>query len=163
MSLLTRLRRRTITARTPLRRAYWMRAYLRHKARLGRWDDRMLTGPDGRRLGGDITGACRRFIMRALVAGLVPTSTTGGQHAPTSHHYSGRAVDVGLRPHQVGTRRGRAKLIRFQRQEARHPERYAELFGPDNHACVKDRTRITLREGTPLEDLHDNHVHGAPA
>lgn len=158
MSLMARLRGRTIHARTPVARAYWLRAYLRAKARARIWDARMLNGHPG-----NVTAAVKREIMRGVAAGLMVTSTTGGQHAKTSHHYTGRAVDLGLLPRQVGTRRGRELMVRHQRACARHPERYLEVFGPDNRACVKNRQRITLAEGTPLEQNHDDHVHVAPA
>lgn len=161
MALITRLRSRAMRARTPALRAYWTRALLRAKARQGIWDERMLNG-----CAGNINPACRRYVMRGVAAGLVVTSTTGGRHAPTSYHYatslrSGRAVDLGHR--RPGTPAARAALVRFQRVEAARPDRYLELFGPDNAACVKDRRLITLAEGTALEDLHDDHVHGAPA
>jgi len=156
MGLLQRLRRRTITAQAPVARAYWLRAYLRAKARAGRWDARMLNGCKG-----NVTVAVRREIMRGAAAGLIVTSTTGGKHAPSSYHYTGEAVDLGHR--KPGTRAAHVALVRHQRACAAHPERYAELFGPDDRACVKHRQRITLAEGTALENLHDNHLHCAPA
>jgi hypothetical protein len=54
---------------------------------------------------------CKRFIVRGYAAGLVPTSTTGGQHASGSFHKQkdaagrGRAVDLGLRDEHVAGRR----------------------------------------------------------
>lgn len=137
-------------------RAYWMRAYLRNKARTGRWDDRMLNGHAG-----NINLATRKFIMRGVALDLVCTSTTGGQHAPSSYHYKGAAADMGLPSSLVGSAKGQERMLRFQRQEAGHADRYLELFGPDNKACVKNGRVITLAEGSPLENLHDNHVHGA--
>lgn len=156
MGLLQRLRRRTITARTPRARAYWLRAYLRAKARAGRWDSRMLNRHNGK-----VTAAVRREIMRGVAAGLVVTSTTGGTHSPTSFHYTGRAVDLGHR--KPGTRTARGTLVRYQRACASHPERYAELFGPDDRACVKNRQRMRLPHGSALERGHENHVHVSPA
>lgn len=139
-----------------------VRAVLVAKARASRWDDRMLIDYNGRRHG-DVDRATRRFIMRAITAGLWVTSTTGGRHAPGSYHYSRQAADVGAGP-SAGTPRGARKMGRFQRREAtRRAARYRELFGPDNSANVKNGTVITLQEGSPLEDLHDNHVHGAAA
>lgn len=159
MGLLDRLRHRTIHAPTRVERAYWLRALLRAKAKTGSWDDRMLNGHPG-----NVTMAVKREVMRGVAAGLVVTSTTDGVHTRTSLHYpwiggKGRAVDLGLLSRQVGTRRGRALLVRHQRRCARHPERYLEVFGPDNRACVKNRQPIVLTEGTGLEDLHDNHLH----
>lgn len=158
MSLISRLRSRAMRSRTPALRAYWTRALLRAKARRGQWDPRMLNG-----CAGNVTAGVKRFIMRGVAAGLITTSTTGGRHATGSFHYGdpGRAADLGHR--RPGTEAARTALVRFQRAEARHPERYRELFGPDNAACVKNGVRISLGEGTPLEELHDNHVHGAPA
>lgn len=163
MGLLQRLRHRAIHSPTRAGRAYWLRALLRAKARAGAWDPRMLNEHPG-----NVTMAVKREIMRGVAAGLVVTSTTDGVHTRTSLHYpwiggKGRAVDLGLRPHQVGTHRGRRLLVRHQRRCHKHPERYLELFGPDNRACVKNRARITLTEGTSLEDLHDNHLHIGPA
>lgn len=112
---------------------------------------------------GHLTPACQRFIVRATRAGLVVTSTTDGSHATNSFHFTrpGQAVDVGLPGHLVGTAKGQRRMVRFQRREARHPSRFHELFGPANSLCVKNGQRITLQEGTGLENLHDNHVHGA--
>ncbi len=112
---------------------------------------------------GNITPACRRFIVRAIRRGLVVTSTTGGSHAATSFHFTtpGQAVDVGLPGPLIGTAKGKRRMARFQRAEARHPSRFNELFGPVNDRCVKNGQRITLQEGTGLENLHDTHVHGA--
>lgn len=128
----------------------------RFAVRFHRW---MLNGHPG-----NVTPACQRFIVRATRAGLVVTSTTGGSHARTSFHFSkplGRAVDVGLPATLVGTEKGKRRMVRFQRAEARHPSRFFELFGPANSLCVKNGQRISLTEGSALENLHDTHVHGA--
>lgn len=153
MSLISRLRKRAITARSKAERAYWTRSLLRARARAGVWDDRMLNGcAEPRQF-------LRAVIMRAVAGGLVVTSTTGGQHARTSYHFSRRAVDFGNR--RPGSPLARRRLIRFQQAEASRPARLSELFGPDNAACVKNGRRIVLAEGSGLEDLHDNHVHVA--
>lgn len=109
---------------------------------------------------GDISFACKRFIVRATNAGLEVTSTTGGRHTSTSYHYprrflgaKGRAVDVAGPWH---------KMVDFQLKEAARPTRYSELLGPANRFNVKNGRRTVLGEGTPLEELHDTHVHGAP-
>jgi hypothetical protein len=36
-----------------------------------------------------------------------------------------------------------------------------ELFGPINNLWLKYGATIAGAEGTPLENLHDTHVHGA--
>lgn len=147
-------------ARRWSRARFWRGVRLRAEAALRRargFQPWMLNGQPG-----NIGRACKRLIARAVLAGLVVTSTTGGKHAATSWHYSGDAVDLGLPAKLVGTAEGRERLERFQRSEARRPSRYRELFGPDNEANVKNGRRITLAEGSALDQLHDNHVHGAP-
>lgn len=110
----------------------------------------------------DVNHATRLFIMRAVAAGLEVTATQDGQHASISYHYSGRAADVGGRTRRLGLLRMR-KMRRFQRREfhSSNRRRYLELFGPSNSHCVKNGTAMTLAEHSALEDLHDNHVHGA--
>jgi hypothetical protein len=142
--------------------------HLRHKARLGIWDDRFLIDHTGHRHPGDVSRAVRLLIMRGVAAGLVVTSTTDGKHTPSSHHYPrnsssglGEAVDLG--PGKLaGTERGRRRMVGFQRREARRPERYREIFGPDNAANVKNGRVMSLVEGTSLETAHDTHFHGSP-
>lgn len=156
--LLDRLRHRAITARTATARAYWMRAYLRHKALAGMWDKRMLNGcPDTRHT------PTRRYIMRGVAAGLVTTATSNGEHAPGSFHKTGQAADMGLRPAEVGTKKGLGKLRKFQAREFRNWHRYHELLGPTNAQAVLGGYLTTLTEGSDLEQQHDNHVHGAAA
>jgi hypothetical protein len=158
--LLARLRRRAMGAKTAERRAFWTRALLRARARLGVWDNRFLNGHAG-----NITPEAKKFLLRAHTAGLVCTSTSGGQHTATSFHFTkpnAKAVDVGLRGPEIGTIKGLKKMSDFQLKEAKNAGRYLELFGPVNGACVKNGQRITLAEGADLENLHDNHVHGAP-
>jgi hypothetical protein len=111
---------------------------------------------------GNITRACKRVIVRGVNHGLVVTSTTDGQHAPTSWHRFGKAVDFGLRRDLVGTAEGRARMVKFQRFLVKRKRRFHEVFGPDNTLNVKNGRRITLPDGSPLEDQHDNHVHAAP-
>lgn len=102
----------------------------------------------------NVSRATKRCIARAVYAGLYVTSTTGGQHASGSWHYARKAVDV------AGTW---DRMVEFQRAELRRGAgKYNELFGPDNAACVKNGSRVTLGEGTGLEDQHDTHVHAAP-
>jgi hypothetical protein len=100
--------------------------------------------------------------FRGIIArGLVVTSTNDGKHAATSFHYQDRAVDFGVPGPLIGTAQGRARLVAFQRELARRPHALAELFGPDNAACVKNGAIRPLAEGTDLENQHDNHVHVA--
>lgn len=101
----------------------------------------------------NVTAAIRQVIVAANQAGLYVTSTTDGAHATGSYHYSGRAVD--LAASSVST------MIAFQKRLAATPRIYAEVFGPENAACVKNGVRISLAEGDALENQHDNHVHVA--
>lgn len=146
-----------------------LRRYLTLKARLRRWDDRYCAyyGVSPR-----VNVGCRRAIMRGYVAGLVPSSTTGGSHSAHSYHKTrnakgeGQAVDLGLRHELVGTAKGVARLVRFQRAELarwRRGRGYlpVELLGPDNLAAVLKGRETDLAEGSPLETQHDNHVHEA--
>jgi hypothetical protein len=75
--------------------------------------------------------------------------------------YRDRAVDFGVPGPLIGTAQGRDRLVAFQRELARRPRGLAELFGPDNAACVKNGAIRPLAEGTDLENQHDNHVHVA--
>jgi hypothetical protein len=107
---------------------------------------------------GNVNRRIKGTIRRAVNAGLYVTSTTGGQHASGSWHYSGKAVDV------AGSY---DKMVRFQRSEYNRGRfhfgrwKYLELFGPVNYLCLKNGSPITLGEGTGLENLHDTHVHVA--
>lgn len=133
-------------------------------ARRTRFKRSMLNGHPG-----NIARAVRRVIVRGTNHGLIVTSTTDGAHAPTSWHYirpprnfRGRAVDFGhARP---GTPEARAAEVAFQRDliETHGPGAFHELFGPDNALNVKNGVVVALGEGTPLETLHDTHVHVAP-
>lgn len=127
---------------------------LRRKAKRGEWDRRFLGGFP------DVSRKLYPYIMEAVASGLVVTSTTGGRHAPGSLHYTGRAVDIGVRSGLVGSKLAHWRLVRFQRHmHTRHGRHLAELFGPSNRANRKWGKAIVLAEGTGLEQLHDNHVH----
>lgn len=105
---------------------------------------------------GNVSLAVKRVIVRGVQAGLVVTSTTDGRsHSRNSYHYRnpGEAVDM------AGPYR---KMVTFQLQEARDSGRWKELIGPLNYPTVKHGVRWTQREGTPLENSHDNHIHAAP-
>jgi hypothetical protein len=146
-----------------------LRLYLIAKARRGRYDERMF-----RYYGVDphVNDGCRRFVARGYADGLVPTSSrrwpvgTNSYHNMRNANGDGKAVDMGLIERHIGTRYGRDKMVRFQRAEeaafARgHRDHMIELIGPDNDAVVLDGRQTNLVEGTPLENQHDNHVHGA--
>jgi GH25 family lysozyme M1 (1,4-beta-N-acetylmuramidase) len=137
-----------------------LRVMLVCKARLGRYDERyhLFFGPPT-----DVTEDVKRFITRAYARGLVPTSTTNGVHAPGSFHGRHRAADIGLRSDLVGTAKGLRRMERFQRAEfARRARTHpVELIGPVNGQIVLGGVATALGEGQPLEEQHDNHVHGA--
>lgn len=162
MSVRTRLPRlRAAYLRRPSRDT--LRAYLRAKAILGSFDDRMFDYYDVPHVD---NAAVRRAVRRGYAAGLVVTSTTNGRHAPGSYHYLGDAVDQGLIPGEIGTAKGRRRLVRFQRAEIARWRRgrltrLLELIGPDNEAVILRGGETDLVDGTPLENEHDNHVHEA--
>jgi hypothetical protein len=147
-----------------------LRSFLNLKARLGIFDARMCMhfGVDPK-----VNAGCRAAICRAYAAGLVPTSTTGGNHAAHSFHKrknargEGQAVDIGLRADHVGSAAGAKRLAAFQRAEhlrfhsgkLRHD--LVELIGPTNSPAVLRDVETDLQEGSPLENQHDNHVHEA--
>jgi len=142
-------------------------ALLRAKGKLGRWDRRMhrYYGPPA-----DVNDRVKAFIARGYGAGLVPTFTTNGVHAPESFHKRGAAADLGLRREHIDhgrpSDRGMAMLKKFQRAEfkkfqAGRRRHMQELIAPDNRAVVLRGRATTLVEGSPLETMHDNHVHGA--
>lgn len=141
-----------------------LRVYLTLKAKAGRYDRRMLGYYGVPHIS---SRGCQQAICRAYAAGLVPTATTNGGHAPSSYHYQGKAVDFGLRRLLVGTHEGATRLVTFQRKEMWrrdhgkiHP---VELIGPTNALAVLRGHKTALQEGTPLEQQHDNHVHEAYA
>lgn len=163
MSALATARRRRLAGLISLR------AYLTVKARAGLFDDRMCAYygcpvPTLR--------SVRQAIRRGYLEGLVPTFTTNGVHSAGSFHKSGHAVDLGLRredlkPHGGGpTEAGLRKLTTHQRREhwrRRHGKlpTMVELIGPTNELVVLRGRETDLREGDPLETMHDNHVHEA--
>jgi hypothetical protein len=103
--------------------------------------------------------------VRGYNAGLDVTSTTDGAHTARSYHPRGMAVDLGVDPRvqpTVAAGEAQHRKTQFQRWCAERPGFFHEVFGPDNAACVKDGVVITLAEGTPLENAHDNHTHVAP-
>jgi hypothetical protein len=141
-----------------LRMAHRQPLSLQAKAKLGRWDPRMLNGHDG-----NVTPATKRFIRRGVAAGLVCTSTTGGTHAPNSFHYQrwhgkGRAADLAAPMTRVGLWRMKLFYRReYRREKANRGTQYSELFGPGRH-YIKNGQRFPGQFPG-----HGNHVHGAPA
>jgi hypothetical protein len=147
-----------------------LKAFLTLKARLGRFDKRMCmhfaVDPN-------VNAGCRAAICRAYAAGLVPTSTTGGKHAPGSFHKrknaqgEGEAVDFGVRSDLVGTAKAAQMLADFQLKEHQRFHNHklqhdlVELIGPTNTLIVLADAETDLAEGTALENQHDNHVHEA--
>lgn len=125
---------------------------------------------------GDITRAVKRVIVRGHNHGLIVTSTTDGKHAPTSFHFTepGQAVDLGnkLRCRRggcvgavPGTVKARKLMVEFQRflVEKFGCAAFHELYGPNNRLNCRKGRRVTLDEGSALEENHDSHVHVVPA
>ena len=79
--------------------------------------------------------------IRARQLGLHVNSTTGGQHAPRSYHYQGRAIDFGGSP---------ASMRQFYREMSRTNP--TELFY-DPMGGIKHGRQIGAIGG------HGNHVH----
>jgi hypothetical protein len=52
----------------------------------------------------------------------------------------------------------RFQRAEFNRRANTHP---VELIGPINGQVVPSGVPTALTEGQPLEEQHDNHVHGA--
>lgn len=153
MLSLKELRRRYLARRSNPR----LVAYLKAKARLGLFDERMCAHWG---VSPKVNKRCKRFICRAYKRGLVPTSTTGGKHAAGSYHPRGMAVDVGGRR---GDRKAALRKRRFQEAEFKARTRYLpiELIGPINNMIILKGQVTSLTEGSPLEEQHDDHVHGA--
>lgn len=127
---------------------------LQAKAKLGRWDNRMLNGKPG-----NVTPAVKRFIRRGVAAGLVCTSTTGGRHAKGSFHYTrpGRAADLAAPMTKIGVWRMKRFYRREYRREKNNPgTQYLELFGPGRH-YIKNGQRLPGQFPG-----HTDHIHGAP-
>jgi hypothetical protein len=158
LSLLSRARAAYVDHPTDAR----LRTYLNAKARLGIYDKRMLGYYGVPHIASE---GCQKAICRAYAAGLVPTATTNGTHASTSYHYLARAVDFGVRRTLIGTMTGAARLVTFQRKEMWRRDHGrinpVELIGPTNALTVLRGHKTALAEGTPLEQMHDNHVHEA--
>lgn len=139
-----------------------LRWYLILKGRSGVFDKRMCAYNG---CSSNVVPGVKKFIARAFGAGLVPTFTIEGQHAPGSYHgrRPGRAADIGLRKDEIGTSRGRRKLIAFQKAEYKRAHRTGaiEIIGPHNSYTILRGNSTRLAEGTPLETQHDTHVHEA--
>lgn len=144
-----------------------LRVFMAYKAKMGWGDDRMFAYHSK---SSRVNAGTKRAARRGVANWLVVTSTTDGKHAPGSYHNPvngvGRAVDLGVPDHLVGTARGRARLVAYQRKEyiawarGKRPN-MVELIGPDNNMVVLKGVHSPLPEGSPLENQHDNHVHQA--
>lgn len=159
--------RRRVRAAAGSARATLLRRYLKAKAARGAWDVRYFAYNS---VDPNVTPRLKRAAIRAYADGLVPTSSTGGVHAPGSwhgqrdEHGRGRAVDFGVRRELIGTAEGRERLVRFQlREHARGGRFWQEVIGPDNSAVILRGAEADLAEGSALETQHDNHVHLADA
>ena len=99
------------------------------------------------------------IIRKAGGYGLVVTATTDGQHAPTSFHYSGKAVDFGVVGSLAGTPEHMRRLKAFQEAMFKEAPHLLELFGPIANHAVKNGRPTTI--SGPLLQQHLNHVHVA--
>lgn len=105
-----------------------------------------------------VTEALRRL---ADLMGWAVTSTTNGAHSKTSHHYSGRAVDLAA---MSGPGRNTSELLAINEGIVRvlPLSMITELIysGPDN-VCVKDGRIIDGRRvyGPVVMSRHADHVH----
>ncbi len=145
-----------------------LRAYLQARAKRGHYDVRFFRyyGPSPK-----VNAGCRAAATRAYAAGLVPTSTLrfpvglGSYHNERNIKGEGQGIDFGLIESEIGTDKGRRRMVEFQRSEHwRHRNKklrhdMIELIGPDNKAVVLRDRETDLIEGTPLETQHDTHVH----
>lgn len=104
-----------------------------------------------------VGGKNLRKVIRYALANfdVYITSTNGGTHSTTSYHYRNQAVDIGSNSAAEKVRCQKALLKKFG------PGMFAELFGPDNGAWVKDGSQYTARDGDALETQHDDHIHAA--
>lgn len=110
---------------------------------------------------GNISNHVKTVIAQGYEFGLYTSSTTdGSSHASTSYHYP-RNNSSGL-GEGVDMAGGWNAMVRYQNFLMKDTSKFNELFGPDNAACIKDGTRMSLSEGSLLENAHDNHVHLAP-
>jgi hypothetical protein len=85
-------------------------------------------------------------IELAKKFGLTVTSTTGGQHAPGSYHYSGKAVDVAGSPE--------ASKRFFAAAQERYGSNILEMFYDLNPYYIKNGQKVSGPFGG-----HADHVH----
>lgn len=112
-------------------------------------------------LPGNVTNAVKRVIGHAYDDfGLRVSATTNGTHATNSWHNPASPQNDGEHGNAVDLYGALGDMERFQRRQAARPELFNEVFGPDDNACVKDGTRITIT-GT-LESGHNDHDHVSP-
>lgn len=94
----------------------------------------------------------RRRVKYALknVHGLYVTATTDGQHAPTSWHYSGHAVDFGSDDSQNRPEKRAQQIL-----HRKFGNRFRELFGPKPFYVKDGRVYGGVFPG------HSDHTHVA--
>jgi hypothetical protein len=128
------------------RRAFWKAVLERRKIKLARWIEvnRRIDWNGYPELSNRKVRKVLRYAQRKH--NFVVTSTTGGQHAPTSWHYQGRAVDGVC-----------ADMAACQIDLENHfgAEYFLELFGPASR-YVKNGYVINAK----FPD-HDDHIHFA--
>lgn len=84
-------------------------------------------------------------------------STTGGEHSPTSRHYTNQAVDINrIGPDGKNVSEVPDKARRLQEIFNRHPN-VRENFGPAlNTKTLGDGTRVNRPDQAPA---HGRHIH----
>ena len=127
------------------RRAFWQAALKRRKIKLSRWIEvnRRIEWNGYPELSNRKVRKVLRYAQRKH--NFIITSTTGGQHSPTSWHYQGRAVD-GICSDMAA--------CQIDLENHFGAEYFLELFGPAER-YVKNGYVIT---GSSFP-AHEDHIH----
>jgi hypothetical protein len=101
----------------------------------------------------ELAPGARALANNLAGMGFTPSSTTGGEHAPGSFHYSGQAIDYGDASNSM------PKLWGILRPKAKQ---FAELFGPSY--LTPGPTLMNFGQGfsdAELQAGHEDHIHVA--